>query len=112
MLMVHSLAMPFLASYLVASRWIAMTITLFVTSAHWSLLYIPVELDHPFGDDKNDFNMNDMQHSINSSLLTLLHPLAQRSPGGTHSRLTLVSSQAHIQGIASRDLGVSRGLGS
>merc|ERR1719330_638795 len=102
MLMVHSLAMPFLASYLVASRWIAMTITLFVTSAHWSLLYIPVELDHPFGDDKNDFNMNDMQHAINSSLLTLLHPLAQRSPGGRHRTLSLVSSSEYIEGAATK----------
>merc|ERR1719189_1529165 len=80
-LMVHTLVTPVLAAHLITNPWGAAAITLLVTTSFWSLLYIAREIDHPFGDDKNDFNVGDMQHTFNQSLLTLLHPLAQKAPG-------------------------------
>lgn len=102
MLIVHSLVMPFLASYLLDNVWFAMLICLFVTTSQWSLLYIPLELDHPFGEDKNDFDMNQMQHTINRALLTLLHPQAQLSPSCFDKKLSLVPSSFHMSASGAR----------
>merc|ERR1712117_633756 len=98
MLMVHTLVLPFLTAYLVDHTWLAAFLVLFITTSQWSLMYIPLELDHPFGDDDNDFCMNDIQHAMNRNLLTLLHPMAQVSPSYSNRKLSLVRSTAHVAG--------------
>merc|ERR1719277_2638711 len=100
MLMVHTVVTPFLSSHLLKNAYYASIITLLVTSSLWSLLYIAREIDHPFGEDKNDFNVYAMQHSLNSSLLTLLHPLAQKAPSVNNQELALVRSDTHITGAS------------
>merc|ERR1719277_1957883 len=98
MLMVHTVVTPFLSSHLLKNAYYASIITLLVTSSLWSLLYIAREIDHPFGEDLNDFNVGEMQHMLNKSLLTLLHPLAQKAPTVNDHQLSLVSSSQHIAG--------------
>lgn len=62
--------------------------------AYWSVNYIAVELENPFGDDDNDLPLQDMQRDLNKSLKGLLHPLALFSPAfvlkGDDQKLRLV----------------------
>merc|ERR1719330_1605107 len=53
-----------------------------------------------------------MQHMLNKSLLTLLHPLAQKAPTVNDHQLALVSSDTHIAGSGRRDKGSTMGLNS
>lgn len=103
MLIVHSLFTPLLSAGFLAEAWSACALTFFIVASYWGLLYIAREIDHPFGDDKNDFNVADMQHAMNQGLLTLLHPLAQKAPCGptrlslrSATTLALVSSNNHL----------------
>lgn len=103
MLMVHTGVTPVLASHLLESRLGAVSITLLVSTSMWSLLYIAQEIDQPFGEDMNDFEVGDMQHRFNQTLLTLLHPLAQKPPilhpdAASPDALALVSSNVHVTG--------------
>merc|ERR1712107_295446 len=44
------------------------------TFAMYSLNFIGVELENPFGSDDNDLPLEHFQHEMNSCLLMLLHP--------------------------------------
>merc|ERR1711957_656215 len=68
MLLVHWIVTPCIAAHLVNSAWAAAACAFFVTCAFWSLIYVAREIDHPFGEDANDFNMAEMQQIMNSSL--------------------------------------------
>ncbi|CAE8585595.1 unnamed protein product [Polarella glacialis] len=46
----------------------------------WSLFYIALEIDQPFGEDANDLPIHAMQQQWNNSLLTLLLPCSQVIP--------------------------------
>jgi len=52
----------------------------FVTLAFWSLIYINLEIDQPFGADANDLPVKHIQADFNRSLLELLKPLTQQPP--------------------------------
>merc|ERR1712060_1040768 len=69
MLLVHWAMTPMLASQIIRSRWWAATTCFFVTTAYWSLLYIAAEIDQPFGSDKNDLPIREMQVDFNRSIL-------------------------------------------
>lgn len=51
-----------------------------VSFSFWSINYIAVELEQPFGDDLNDLPLHKMQADLNKSLIALLHPSAQQPP--------------------------------
>jgi len=51
-----------------------------VIFSFWSINYIAVELEMPFGDDLNDLPLHDMQEDFNRSLKTLLVQKAQKVP--------------------------------
>lgn len=102
MLMINTVVVAVLAAARVESLWVAVAISLLVTSSFWSLLYIAREIDDPFGEDMNDFNMYELQHNMNSCLLTLLHPLAQKPPSSQIMELTFSSSQ-ELRGSAQLD---------
>merc|ERR1719162_1993888 len=56
-----------------------------IISAFWSINYIAVELEMPFGDDLNDLPIYEMQRDMNQSLLTLMNDVAQNVPGFEYS---------------------------
>mmetsp|Transcript_43080 Transcript_43080/g.116157 ORF Transcript_43080/g.116157 Transcript_43080/m.116157 type:complete len:534 (-) Transcript_43080:179-1780(-) len=80
MLIVHWFATPLLASQIMDSMVAAGVVCFFVTLSFWCLIYIALEIDQPFGEDANDLPLRDMQKDFNQSLLTLMHPLAQKVP--------------------------------
>lgn len=111
MLMVHWAITPLMAAHFVENRWCAGAICFLVTQSFWSLLYIAREIDHPFGEDPNDFNIMEMMHSMNSSLITLLQPLAQTPPHIIKEDLKLEMSRSdlHIAGASSqKGMGMKR----
>jgi len=46
----------------------------------WSINYVAVELEMPFGDDLNDLPLQHLQADMNASLIGLLHPRALQAP--------------------------------
>jgi len=90
MLVVHWLVTPLMASYVIQTPWWAGLLCFITVVGMWSVMYIAVELDQPFGSDHNDLNVAEMQRDFNMSLLQLLHPLAQQPPVYAHT----VSTQA------------------
>mmetsp|Transcript_44207 Transcript_44207/g.89294 ORF Transcript_44207/g.89294 Transcript_44207/m.89294 type:complete len:537 (+) Transcript_44207:112-1722(+) len=80
MLIVHWVTTPIVASQLIESQAAAGVGCFCLTFAVWSLIFITMEIDQPFGDDTNDLPLHEMQRDFNHSLLTLMHPLAQRVP--------------------------------
>mmetsp|Transcript_1200 Transcript_1200/g.2619 ORF Transcript_1200/g.2619 Transcript_1200/m.2619 type:complete len:523 (-) Transcript_1200:65-1633(-) len=53
----------------------------------WTLNFIAVEIENPFGEDSNDLEPEAMQMEMNHHLLSLLHPAAQRTPRLAHHRV-------------------------
>merc|ERR1719498_1918075 len=49
----------------------------------WAINYIAAEIEMPFGDDKNDLPISDMQLDFNRSLAVLLKPLSLAPPSFT-----------------------------
>jgi len=80
MMIVHWVTTPVIASQMIESQVLAPLACFCVTFAFWCLLYIAQEIDQPFGDDANDLPLREMMQDFNTSLLNLMHPLAQRVP--------------------------------
>lgn len=80
MMLVHWLITPILASQVCSAWHWAGLISFFVTVAFWSLLYIAMEIDQPFGDDPNDLPVEDMQREFNSNLLLMLDARVRNAP--------------------------------
>lgn len=62
------------------ARWAA-TLTFVGIFGFWAINYIAAEIEMPFGDDKNDLPMSDVQIEFNNSLKVLFKPTTQTVPG-------------------------------
>mmetsp|Transcript_17007 Transcript_17007/g.53448 ORF Transcript_17007/g.53448 Transcript_17007/m.53448 type:complete len:505 (+) Transcript_17007:147-1661(+) len=62
----------------------------------WSLNYIAVEIENPYGHDDNDLDGNDMQREMNRRLLLLLRPSASRAPGLSQGALWESNPSAEV----------------
>mmetsp|Transcript_97686 Transcript_97686/g.174021 ORF Transcript_97686/g.174021 Transcript_97686/m.174021 type:complete len:381 (-) Transcript_97686:69-1211(-) len=80
MMLVHWCMTPLLASQSFTSEYWCFTIVLLSVGSLWSLIYIPMQLDNPFGDDVNDLPLKQMQSDFNTTLMQMLHPKAQSCP--------------------------------
>lgn len=80
MLIFHAICTPLVCAATVKTTAWAGIITFVVTSCYWSLLYIALELEMPFGDDANDLPLKEMATDMNTSLLQLLKPFASAVP--------------------------------
>lgn len=64
MLMAYWTVTPFLAAHLCRNIYVACCLSFCTSTAFWSLIYIANEIDNPFGDDANDFNLEEMQQEM------------------------------------------------
>lgn len=80
MLIIHWFVMPMLASQLLQSVFWCGTVCFLVTMVLWSLLYIAVQIDQPFGDDHTDLPVKDYMKQFNQNLLLMMRPEAQLPP--------------------------------
>lgn len=86
MLLFHGCVIPVICAATVETVYWCFVITFVVTFSYWSINYIAVELEMPFGDDWNDLPLYEMQQDMNGSLRTLIHERAQRVPYFTFNR--------------------------
>jgi len=80
LLILHWLACPILTAQWVTSPWWAGVFTFIQVLALWSLNFIGVELENPFGEDANDLDMCSLQLEMNRCLLLLISPEAHCTP--------------------------------
>lgn len=80
MLFFHAIITPFICAATVETTGWAGVITFVVTFSYWSILYIALELEMPFGDDLNDLPLLDMALDMNNSLAKMLSKKAQQVP--------------------------------
>jgi putative membrane protein len=80
MLLMHWILTAFVCAASVERSLWAVILSFIVTFSFWSINYIAVELEQPFGDDANDLPLHDMQIDLNKSLVALLDERAQKPP--------------------------------
>merc|ERR1719502_1070143 len=80
MLMFHALFTPLVCAATVNTTLWAVLLTFVVVFSYWSVLYIALELEMPFGDDPNDLPLREMAVDLNLSLTKMLEPCACRVP--------------------------------
>merc|ERR1719473_1945349 len=80
MLLFHVVFTPLICAATVQTPFWASLITWIVSFCYWSVLYIALELEMPYGDDPNDLPLRDMALDMNSSLIEMLSPEASVVP--------------------------------
>jgi len=80
MLVVHWLLTPLIASQMIASPILAFMLSMILQTSLWSIIYIALEIEQPFGEDMNDLPMADMQVEFNDFLELLLVEQVQTAP--------------------------------
>jgi predicted membrane chloride channel (bestrophin family) len=95
-LVIHWFMSPFVAAMLLSPVLSALA-TFLVIFFVWSLNFIALQLERPFGERPNDLPMDQMQADWNQSLGTLLSARAQKPPKfgynqGYHRQLDIIMS--------------------
>jgi len=80
LLMLHWVLVPFVVSQWVNKAWWAATFAFVQVFILWSLSFIALELENPFGMDANDIDAKHMQTELNLQLMLLLRDTTQRTP--------------------------------
>jgi len=71
---------PFLIASTLKTPWVAFVATFIPVFATFSMNFIAIQLEMPFGDDDNDLPLSLFQHEMNRGLMMLLHPKADLLP--------------------------------
>lgn len=90
MMAIHWSVTPLFVALSVHSTLWCMITSFFVTLCMWSLLYIALELDQPFGDDFNDLPLHEVHHQFNNNLLRLLEPEVVAAPSLDPSKVMAI----------------------
>jgi len=80
MLMAHWSITAFVCAVSVERIFWCGIISFCVVFSFWSINYISVELEQPFGNDPNDVPLVEMQTDLNNSLISLMDERAQQPP--------------------------------
>jgi predicted membrane chloride channel (bestrophin family) len=80
MLMTHWLLAAWVCATSIVSRAWAVILVFAVIMSYWSIHFIALELEDPFGSDSNDLPLQEMQRDLNKSIKALLDPVAMKSP--------------------------------
>lgn len=80
LLFLHWMITPVVTAQSTSTAWAAACFGFVQVFILWSLNNIAVEIEHPFGDDANDLDANEMQLEMNMSLLLVLHPASTKAP--------------------------------
>lgn len=80
MLMIHWVVQTIGAGLMMGTWYSAAVLAFVSTLTFWSINYIAIELEMPYGSDDNDLPLAEMQRIMNRSLVTLLKPEAQHPP--------------------------------
>mmetsp|Transcript_39521 Transcript_39521/g.92964 ORF Transcript_39521/g.92964 Transcript_39521/m.92964 type:complete len:583 (+) Transcript_39521:142-1890(+) len=80
LLVFHWILVPLVTSQWVTHPFWAAIFTFVQVFILWTLNLIAIEIDNPFGRDKNDIDASRMQEEINQHLKMLLLPSTERTP--------------------------------
>jgi len=80
MLMFHAMFTPLICAAIIKTTTWAAFLAFVVTFSYWTVLYIALELEMPFGDDPNDLPLREMASDMNKSLVQILKPYAYKVP--------------------------------
>merc|ERR1719297_623678 len=80
MLLFHWIITAFVCAASVETTFWAGLITFIFVFSFWSINYIAVELEQPFGDDANDLPLREMQEDLNKSIRALMDKKALYPP--------------------------------
>merc|ERR1719361_2011339 len=80
LLVLHNIATVLLCALALSQPYMTAIACFIVVFSFWGVNYIAVELENPYGDDANDLPLREMQTDLNQSLISLLHPLANKPP--------------------------------
>ena len=80
MLGCHLLMTVLMCVFFIESFVVATTTCWLVVFSFWTINYIALELEMPFGDDPNDLPIEEMQKDLNESLISLLRPVFKSPP--------------------------------
>jgi len=105
-LLLHTFLSPIVSGILLETWYWSFIFTLFSVFAFWSLNYVAVEIECPFGDDDNDLPMVDMSRYFNRTLLMLLNEEAQKVP--RPQGYTSENFAAHKPGFVKDFIGIRR----
>lgn len=86
MLILHLIITVLLMATTIDSEAIAAGLTLLVVLGFWSIHFIALELEQPYGDDPNDLPLHEMMADLNQSLAGLLKPMALSPPEYSYDR--------------------------
>jgi hypothetical protein len=87
MLVFHAVVTPLICAATLPHMAWACILTFIITFSYWSVLYIALELEMPYGDDANDLPLHEMAESMNASLRQMMDPLACHVPKFDESQL-------------------------
>jgi len=87
LLILHWVAVPFMASQWVSSVGWAFVFAFLQVFVLWALNLIAVEIENPFGMDANDIDAKSMQIEMNEFLLQMLYEAQQEAPSLTERAL-------------------------
>lgn len=96
-LMIQWVTTPLIACLLCEDVWWAGSLSFVTTFFMWSINFVAMEIEDPFGDDANDLPLLEMQAHFNARLVDLLHPLSQTAPPFDLSQTAPMSSFSFSQ---------------
>eukprot|EP00928_Gymnodinium_smaydae_P013648 TRINITY_DN14966_c0_g1_i1.p1 TRINITY_DN14966_c0_g1~~TRINITY_DN14966_c0_g1_i1.p1 ORF type:complete len:523 (+),score=55.79 TRINITY_DN14966_c0_g1_i1:46-1614(+) len=80
LLQAHTLFTTFVAAIAVESPVGSFGLTFMVCLAYWTLNYIAMEIEYPFGDDPNDIKLDSAQNELNERICIFLHNDTMKVP--------------------------------
>jgi len=80
MLLTHWVMASVICATSIDSRVWAGVLSFAVIMSFWSMNFIALELEDPFGDDENDLPLDTMQSELNESIKALMNPQAMKPP--------------------------------
>jgi len=110
MLLFHALFTPLVCAATIKTTPWAALITFVVSFCYWSVLFIALELEMPYGDDPNDLPLQQMARDMNDSLRSMLCPLASAVPSFTYVSQGWLPEQAIIEGLHGKELDIDKDL--
>lgn len=80
LLILHTLIVPVVTAQWVTHHFWTFVFTFIQVAVLWSLHFVAMEIENPFGYDDNDLDGRSMQVELNRHLKMLLAPSTQRTP--------------------------------
>jgi len=104
MQILHFVVTPMVAAHEVEKPYWAGTFAFVITFCLWSLYYIALEIEQPFGNDTHDLPILENVLNFNNSLAALLDEPVQRRPAYDHQSISIAKQKVMSKTLSFEDL--------